>query len=567
MTRTIFLLLCLLAALPATGQEIKGRSVEYSFSITKEPPRPPYLEIETASIKLTDQDGNAAIDAAEEVTISFTLKNSGQGDGFGLKLQVTETGGAAGLTFDKERTLPTLPAGQSIKLEHRIKAGMNTENGKAIFQLDVIEPNGFDSDPVVIEVETRAFREPQLILADYAVRTSQGNRIEKRIPFDLEVMIQNTGVGVAENVAVKITLPEPDNLFCQSSNEVVTLGTLAVGEAKTIKYELITNARYQSNSIPLNFEITEKHRKYGQTKEITLEIDQEIAHREMVINPVVVSEQQAAITIATLTSEVDKNIPVTEKTYPHRYALIIGNENYTAYQMNLSSESNVAYAQNDAAIFAQYAQKTLGVEQQNIFYLTNATAGRMNQEINRVTEIVKRAGSKAELIFYYAGHGFPDENTRTPYLMPVDVSAANLSSAIKLSDIYQKFAETGAERVLIFLDACFSGGGRESGLLAARAVRVRPKEDSPLGNMVVFSASTGEQTSLPYHAQKHGMFTYHLLKKLQETGGNIKLSALSDYLNRQVGIESLRVNAKPQDPATLVSPAVASVWENWLMNP
>ncbi|MBE0637834.1 MAG: caspase family protein [Bacteroidales bacterium] len=565
MKKNILLLLIALAALQGFAQEIKGRSGEYNFNITKDPPKPPYLEIETASIELTDQNGNAAIDAAEEVTISFTLKNSGRGDGIGLKLHVTETGGAAGLTFDKDRSLPLLPAGQSTKLEHRIKAGMNTENGKAIFQLAVTEPNGFDSDPVVIEVETRAFKAPKLILADYAVRTSQGNRIQKRRPFELEILVQNTGVGVADHVSVKLLYPE--NMYCTSANEISTFVSMASGDSKTIKYELITNNLYQQNVIPLKFEISEKHGKYGQTKEITLEIDQEIAQKELVINPVAAREQQAAITIGTLTSEVDKNIPASGKTYPRRYALIIGNENYTDYQMNLTTESNVAFAQNDAAIFAQYAQKTLGVEQQNIFHLTNATAATMKQEINRVTEIIKRAGSDAELIFYYAGHGFPDENTRTPYLMPVDVSAANLTSAIKLSDIYQKFAETGAARVLIFLDACFSGGGRESGLLAARAVKVRPKEDIPMGNMVVFSASTGEQTSLPYQAQKHGMFTYHLLKKLQETGGNISLSALSDYLGQQVGIESLRVNAKPQDPTTLVSPAITGQWENWLMNP
>jgi hypothetical protein len=150
--------------------------------------------------------------------------------------------------------------------------------------------------------------------------------------------------------------------------------------------------------------------------------------------------------------------------------------------------------------------------------------------------------------------------------MPVDVSAANLSSAIKLGDVYQKLAATGA-RITIFLDACFSGGGRESGLLAARGVKVKPREDALSGKMVVFSASTGEQSSLPNQSEKHGMFTYFLLKKLQETQGNISLQSLADYLNREVSIESIRKNGKEQDPTVLVSPELSNVWGSWQLNP
>ncbi len=37
------------------------------------------------------------------------------------------------------------------------------------------------------------------------------------------------------------------------------------------------------------------------------------------------------------------------------------------------------------------------------------------------------------------------------------------------------------------------------------------------GNMVVFSASSAEQSALPFANEKHGMFTYYLLKKFQES--------------------------------------------------
>jgi len=229
----------------------------------------------------------------------------------------------------------------------------------------------------------------------------------------------------------------------------------------------------------------------------------------------------------------------------------------------LNAEVNVEFARNDAKIFMEYAKNTMGIEEKNIYFMLDATAGRMRKQIDLVTALIKKMGNNAELIFYYAGHGFPDENTKTPYLIPVDVDATNLDPAIKLSEIYKKFAETGAKRVTVFLDACFSGGGRNQGLLAARSVVIKPKDELITGNMVVFSASSGEQSALPYDKQKHGMFTYFLLKKLQETEGNITYKELADYLNQKVGIESLREKGKAQDPEVNVSAKVQNEWQNW----
>ena len=50
------------------------------------------------------------------------------------------------------------------------------------------------------------------------------------------------------------------------------------------------------------------------------------------------------------------------------------------------------------------------------------------------------AGGKGELIFYYAGHGLPEESTNIPYIVPVDGSNGNLSkTGINLYDMYKSF--------------------------------------------------------------------------------------------------------------------------------
>ena len=260
-------------------------------------------------------------------------------------------------------------------------------------------------------------------------------------------------------------------------------------------------------------------------------------------------------------SSVNINIP-TNKKVKNCYALVIGNEDYTSFQRTLNSEQNVDYAVNDATIFKQYCLNTLGVKEDNMNFLTNATAGAMNQKINKMLKLMNKLGNEAELIVYYAGHGYPDELTKAPYLIPVDVSGTDLSYAIKLEDLYRDLGNTNA-RVTIFLDACFTGGGRNSGLVASRGVKVKPKEGTLNGNIVVFSASSEEQSSLAFHKESHGMFTYYLLKKIQESKGKVSMGELADYITNEVSIQSININEKEQDPTVNTSEKVVNDWRNW----
>ncbi|HEY9123821.1 MAG TPA: caspase family protein, partial [Bacteroidales bacterium] len=155
-----------------------------------------------------------------------------------------------------------------------------------------------------------------------------------------------------------------------------------------------------------------------------------------------------------------------------------------------------------------------------------------------------------------------DEVTKEPYLMPVDVSGKNAADGIKLKDMYDKLTEFPSKRITVFIDACFSGGARNQGLLAARGVKVKAKEAVNNGNIIVFSASSGEQSSLPYKAKEHGFFTYFLLKKLKETQGNVNYSELSAYLKKNVSLQSVLLNDKEQTPQVNVSQSMIDAWGN-----
>ena len=262
-------------------------------------------------------------------------------------------------------------------------------------------------------------------------------------------------------------------------------------------------------------------------------------------------------------ADVDLNIPQNSNQYPYRFALIIGNEDYSTFQTDLSNEVDVAFAKNDASVFREYAIKTLGVPEANAQLLLNATAGQMRQALAKINKLAEKSAGQAELIFYYAGHGLPDEVTKDPYLIPVDVAGTSVQFGLKLTDIYKSLTQFSTERVTVFLDACFSGGARGQGLVAARGVKIKPKEESLNGKLVVFSASSGDQSSLPYKEKGHGIFTYFLLKKLQDSKGEVSYKELSDYLRSQVSLQSVVINSKEQDPQTNVSPSAVAEWEKW----
>ncbi len=538
---------------------VSGVSKSGYINITKDPPKPPYLEIVPGSVSLVDENGNNKIDANEKSLIYFQLKNSGLGTGLNLNVVVIEENNIRGIVYNKRTNIGEEKVGQERQIQIPVSGSMDIVTGKALFKIYISEANGFDSDPVKIEIETKAFQAPLVKVVDYKVTSESSSTLQRRRPFDLQILIQNIGKGTANDITVNI--PLPNGIYCLSGNENSLISKLNPGEEQLINYTLVTNSKYQSSTIPIKFNLKEKLGKYAENKTITLTINQGVSSEKLIVKGK--QEQDVAITVGSLSSKVDKNIPFVNHTNPNYIALIIGNEDYSN---TLNSEINVTYAKNDAETFRKYAVNMLGVEKDNVHFLPDATAGQMRREIDLVAAILKKLGSKGELIFYYAGHGFPDEVSKTPYLVPVDVDATNLSSAIKLADVYKAFSQTGTGRITLFLDACFSGGGRNQGLLAARGVSIKPKKENLAGNMVVFSASSNRQTSMAYDVQQHGMFTYFLLDKLQQTKGNVTYGQLADYLKTKVGLEALRINGKPQDPEVNVSYKVINEWKNWRFN-
>ena len=260
--------------------------------------------------------------------------------------------------------------------------------------------------------------------------------------------------------------------------------------------------------------------------------------------------------LAKVKSDVDENIPIVKENAPTLFAVIIGNEKY-------EDETDVPYAECDANVFKDYCQKTLGLQENHIRFISNAGYNDLRRALGWLKQGLEAYGGEGCAIFYYAGHGIPDENEKTAYLLPVDGSGSDVESAYSLDKLYQTLGSMQAKNILVFLDACFSGAKRDGKMMAsARGVAIKTKVQVPQTNTIVFTAAQGGETAYPYKEQQHGMFTYFLLRKIQETKGNVSLGTLADYIVREVKRQSFDSNNRSQTPAILVSPELIGLWRD-----
>jgi hypothetical protein len=541
---------------------IAGKSPlkEVQISRIPKPTAPAVLDVRSTTFSDADGNGNQILDAGEEAIISLYLVNKGKGAAYNLLAEVKEIGAINDLTFSHLFPIGNLNAQSGRKVNIPLKGGSDLKTGTCQVEIKITEGNNFDADPVTITFQTQKFKHPTVAVVDQKWSSSTGDKIRLGEPAYLEVAVQNTGQGRASDVVVDFKLPE--NTFPVNETRF-QIEKLDPGESSVMSLEFFTNKKFQGTKIPIEVIVREAFGKYGETRKVEVPMNEYVASKKEVI---VKGQETSQIQIQSLslTSSVDKEIPeISRSLNESKFALVIGNEDYKKHQSNLNNDQNVAYAKNDALILRQYLIKTLGFPERQVFTVTDATSGQMRREINRLVELAKIT-PKSEIFFYYAGHGLPDNQTREGYLIPVDITAANLSDGIGLKELYEKLASANSEKVTVVLDACFSGGGRgEAGLVSARTVKVKPKGPILAGNIVAVTATSDEELSFPLHKESHGLFTYYFLKKLKETRGEVSLAELMQYLQHEVPKASLIENPMKQTPQVLIAPGIEDKWQNW----
>lgn len=255
------------------------------------------------------------------------------------------------------------------------------------------------------------------------------------------------------------------------------------------------------------------------------------------------------------TSDVDVQIPENDVQNPNLYVFIFANESY-------QEAPRVDFAFNDGLTVKNYCIRTLGVPTENIHFRPNATLSQMKFEINKIRDIATNSvmGKDARFIIYYSGHGIPDEKGKSSYLLPVDGVPYDLANtAYNVSDLYATLGDLACENTII-LDACFSGVTRSGNSLSnTKAVSIASK-GTPRGRTVVLSASRDNEVAHLYEEKAHSMFTYFLLKKMQESKGDIAMGEW--FKDAQQKVIRRSVLMKKQQNPTASAGNAASNWSN-----
>lgn len=119
---------------------------------------------------------------------------------------------------------------------------------------------------------------------------------------------------------------------------------------------------------------------------------------------------------------IDTEIPETAMRQPHTTAVVIGNEDYRNADI-----PSVDYAVRDAKVTKTYLTRTLGLREENVIYVENATAAALTRIFGTADDPQGQLYNwvqpgKSDVFVYYSGHGAPSPESEQAYLVPSDAN-------------------------------------------------------------------------------------------------------------------------------------------------
>lgn len=254
----------------------------------------------------------------------------------------------------------------------------------------------------------------------------------------------------------------------------------------------------------------------------------------------------------------------------NQWAVVIG---VSRYFRGGAKFPDLQFADRDANEFCNFLMSPDGggFKKDRVLLLTN-TEATYSSIRHALFTFLKDAQSDDLVIIYFSGHGAPDsDRPDNLYLIPYDVEPDNLSgSAFPMWDIEKVLWKTiMAQRVIVLADACHSAGVAPE--YGTKGIKVESSEDvyssyfrrlahiRP-GRVVISSSNGYEQSLESIKWDRHGVFTWALLKALKgeadgflhgtEKDNIVSLHEMIEYVKYQVENET----AGKQHPFLSASP-------------
>jgi uncharacterized caspase-like protein len=241
---------------------------------------------------------------------------------------------------------------------------------------------------------------------------------------------------------------------------------------------------------------------------------------------------------------------VPSRTQPERWAVVIGAGRYEDPAI-----PRLRYTVADAEAVHQFLTGPGGFPPEHVLLLTDKTERKPTLRNLKwaLGTFLARSARKDDTVFvFFAGHGAPEVDPRglerdgiAKYLVPVDADLDDLyATALPMDELHTIFTRIEAERIVVLLDACYSGGagGRT---FAAKRTRTTNLDDLFLERLTrakgraIVSAARPNEVSLELSELGHGLFTYYVLEGLKggaDSNGDavVTLQELYEYVEREV---------------------------------
>lgn len=132
------------------------------------------------------------------------------------------------------------------------------------------------------------------------------------------------------------------------------------------------------------------------------------------------------------------------------YALIIGVDDYADPEI-VDLDNPVS----DAKALKKVLSEQYIFAEENIDFIENATRAQI---IDALDGLSKKANKNDNVLIFYAGHGYWDEQAEIGYWIPADGRKSSTADWFRNSTLTDQLRSIQSKHTLLIADACFSGG-------------------------------------------------------------------------------------------------------------
>ena len=220
---------------------------------------------------------------------------------------------------------------------------------------------------------------------------------------------------------------------------------------------------------------------------------------------------------------------ISDIKFGNYYALVIGNNNYK----NLPK---LKTAVGDATAMAEVLEKNYGFRVKLMI-----DAGRLDI-VDAFDELRETLTYKDNLLIYYAGHGWLDEDTGQGYWMPVDAKPNRRSRWVSNATLKDTLKSLSAKHVMVVADSCFSGTlirGASIGIKSADYWRKMADKQT----RVAMTSGGLEPVADADGKSKHSPFASAFIKVLRDNDVVIDGTTLFNNIRRPVMLSAQQTPA------------------------